>query len=320
MRSAPAISATLCALFLFGTATLPASAQLKINAIFDNSIKNNANSAAIMSGVNAVISKYEAKFTNNVTVNILFQNVSDGLGYSDTYYDYVNYSDYVAALKAQSVKSADDLTAQAHLTNGASNPVNGNTQVALTTPNLRALGFNGSVPMDSTIGLNTSLMFLNRNSVDPNKYDLQAVVAHEIDEVLGTGSSLDGLSNYPATKPSDPINAMDLFRYDANGNRSLTTNVNAVSYFSLDGTTHLAQFNQDDRGDFGDWYSIGSHTPQVQDAFGSPGVVINPNVEYRALDVIGWNVAPVPEPTSGLGLAAFALLSGAGFAIRRRAR
>ena len=78
------------------------------------------------------------------------------------------------------------------------------------------------------------------------QYILQVVTEHEIDEVLGLGSSL------PRT-PSETIFPEDLFRYDASGNRSFTTNSLAKAFFSIDTTTDLAQFdNQNDGGDFGD--------------------------------------------------------------------
>jgi hypothetical protein len=87
-----------------------------------------------------------------------------------------------------------------------------------------------------------------------------------------------------------------------------------LAYFSLDGTTDLAQFdNQNDGGDFGDWQSNPLPTgvsPKVQDAFATPGshpfLSLN-SPEVIALDAIGYNLA-VPEPSS-------LLLFGAGFGV-----
>ena len=181
--------------------------------------------------------------------------------------------------------SADDATALAHLPSAQVNPVNQNSDVLLTGPLARALGFNKkptSRPYDSIIYLDTGDMNLTRPDADPNKYDIVSTVEHEMDEVLGMGSNLDDVAGGGSVL-SDPVYPQDLFRYDAGGNRSYTTNINAVSYFSLDGTTHLAQFNQDSSGDFGDWYSInGDQVPQVQDAFGTPGVALDLGTEKRA--------------------------------------
>src|SRR5207237_10463491 len=95
-----------------------------------------------------------------------------------------------------------------------------------------------------------------------------------------------------------PIYPADLLRYDQFGARSFTTAVNAASYFSLDGTNLLAQFNQHAGGDFQDWYSFyGGQTPQVQDAFAVAGAKPMPGVELRVLDVIGYHLStPTPPP------------------------
>jgi hypothetical protein len=95
-----------------------------------------------------------------------------------------------------------------------------------------------------------------------------------------------------------PIFPEDLFRYDSSGNRNYTTSVSATSYFSIDGTNDLAQFNQVGSGDFGDWYSYyGGVVPEVQDAFATPGASPNPGVELRVLDVLGYHcVIAVPAP------------------------
>ena len=81
----------------------------------------------------------------------------------------------------------------------------------------------------------------------------------------------------------------DLFRYDAGGARIYSTNAGASSYFSLDGLTNLAQFNQVASGDFGDWLSFGGgQIPQVQDAFAPPNSSPVLGVELRVLDAIGY--------------------------------
>lgn len=143
-------------------------------------------------------------------------------------------------------------------------------------------------------------------------YSLFAVVCHETDEAIGFGSQLNGLTNGEAA-PTGSIQPEDLFRYDGSGNRSLTTALNAVAYFSLDGVTNLAQFNQYDGGDFGDWYSYDvSVTPQVQDAFLSPGVNPVPGVELRGQDVIGFTRV-LPGTAAAPAVLTNALVSGTSF-------
>ena len=131
-------------------------------------------------------------------------------------------------------------------------------------------------------------MNLSRASIDPTKYDLLAITEHEINEVLGLGSDL------PDT--SDPF-PQDLFRYGAAGGRSFTTNGDNA-WFSLDGTNLLVQFNQDARGDYGDWWSNpgSSFAPRVQNAFATRGATPDMGVELIALDVQGYDLLPPPQP------------------------
>ena len=284
---------------------------LIINPVWDASITSDANAATIQSSINAVIAIYQAGFSDAITVSIKFQEVSTGLGGSSTYFGTIGYGTYRALLAADA-STANDATALAHLPVAAGNPVNGNSLVALTTANFRALGISANPPPgnpDSTISLNTSIMNLDRSAINPGKYDLMAVAAHEIDEALGFGSALNGLANGAAT-PTGAAWTLDLFRYDALGNRSFNTALATQAFFSIDGTTDLARFNQTAGGDFSDFFSTGPHTPQVQDAFGTPGATPNLGIELTALDVLGYNLLAVPEPgtISIFGLGALGLL------------
>lgn len=272
----------------------PAQGNLVINATFDSTITGDPNAAVIESTIDSVIALYEASFADSVTVTINFQETGGGLGQSSSYLvPGVAYSTFRSKLAAAAT-TANDTSALAHLPAGSSNPVNGSTTLALTLPNGRALGFSGpewdapSGQTDGIVYLNTAMMNLDRTSINPSKYDLFAVAAHEIDEVLGLTSALDGLAN-GAPAPTGDVEVMDLFRYDQNGNRSFSTASSAQAWFSLDGTTQLVRFNQDAAGDFHDWYSPGGQTPRVQDAFATPGATPNPTVELIALDVIGYH-------------------------------
>jgi hypothetical protein len=280
---------------LFGGAS--AHANLVIKATFDSTITSDPNAAVIESTINSVIALYEASFSDPITVTITFHETTDALGYSSTYYiPGFLYSTFRASLAAGAT-TANDTNALAHLPAGSSNPVNGSATIELNLPNGRALGFTesywnppGTNP-DGDIYLMTSAMNLTRASINPSKFDLFAVTAHEIDEVLGLSSKLDGLAN-GAPAPTGDVGVMDLFRYNQNGNRSFNTTSSSQAWFSLDGTTQLVRFNQTAPGDFHDWYSPGGQTPRVQDASAMPGATPNPTVELIALDVIGYH--PVP--------------------------
>lgn len=282
---------------------------LTITPVWDSTITSNPNAAAIMSTINSAIAVYQSSFSDPITVSINFASMNSGLGQSSTYYSTVSYTSYRNALVADAT-TANDATALAHLPVQANNPVNGSANIAVTTANLRALGFSSSPPSgqpDSFIGLNTSLMNLDRITINPSKYDLFAVVSHEIDESLGMGTALNGLANGAAT-PTGSIWGEDLYRYDALGNRSFNTTQATQSYFSIDGATLLARFNQTAGGDFSDFYSTGAHTPEIQDAFGTPGAIPNFGVEPVILDVLGYNLVPEPGSLSLIAMGGLASL------------
>jgi hypothetical protein len=269
---------------------------LVITPVFDTTITSDPNAAAIESAIQAAIQVYESRFSDPITVTIKFEKMSSGLGASNWWYYTFTYAQFRAALAADA-STANDVTALAHLPITSTNPASGTSSVRIKTANIRALGIAGSFPsgldggVDGIIGLNTSITNLTRISIDPNKYDLRAVAMHEIDEVLGLASSLDASSSNPLPE--------DLFRYTSAGARSFTASGDNA-YFSIDGVTDLARFNQNilsSGGDYGDWWSCTNlancpHTAHVQDAWATPGVTPDLGVELTALDVIGYNLVP----------------------------
>ena len=308
---------------LLGLFTSPAHANLVITPTFDSTITSDPNAATIEATLNSAIQVYETDFINPINVKIDFQEMSSGLGESTTYYGTVSYTTYRNALIATKALGTDSTAFEGFIPAGANNPVNGNTSVNVKTANLRAIGLSGTVAFDSTIGLNTSTTNISRSGTqDPSKYDLFSVASHEIDEALGLGSSLDNSANTPVAIPTGPIEPEDLYRFSAPGVRSLTNDINANSYLSVnDGATNLVYFNQTAGGDFGD-YKSQAGSPKVQDAFGTPGS--HPNLgtpELTALQDIGYNrsivAAPEPSQLAALGFAAFGAL---GLILRVRKR
>jgi hypothetical protein len=178
-----------------------------------------------------------------------------------------------------------------------------------------ALGLNGQGRnvTGGTVSLNAGDTTTGAGS-STGPYNLMAVAEHEIDEVLGLGSSLG--ENFP-----DP-SAEDLFRYSSSGVRSYTLSGAATSYFSINGgVTNLSYFNQQSSGDYGDWQSDplpNGASPQVQDAFASASspVLTSSSVEVEALDVLGYTLTntsgqeSTPEPGTGLLLVGALALCG----------
>ncbi|EEF61551.1 NF038122 family metalloprotease [Pedosphaera parvula] len=274
----------------FTTAVPPSG--LTIIPTFDSSITSDPQAAQIEATINSAIAVYQSNFSDPITVAITFKKMTSGLGLSSgVYYQTYSYSTYRAAL-ASHATTTDDATALAYLPNVANNPVNGNSSVNVKLALARALGFTANPPAgqpDGTVQLNLGIMNLSAAANDPSKYSLFGTVSHEIDEVLGFSSALNGLSN-GAPAPTGAIFPEDLFRYDASGSRIFSTDANVASYLSFDGTTQLARYNQTQGGDFQDWYSFyGGVTPEVQDAFSPPGTSPVLGVELRVLDAIGYN-------------------------------
>jgi hypothetical protein len=274
---------------------------LTIIPTFAPSITSDPNAAAIEATINSAIAVYQNDFSDPITVAFTFQEVNTGLASSSTATVSVSYSSYLSALTARA-ESVDDGVALAHLPAGPNNPVNGNTQITLKDPLARALGYNaspGAGNSDSTISLNISIMNITATNPNTNNYSLFSAVSHEMDEGLGFGGGLNGLSNGVAAPTDNSVQPMDLFRYDQSGNRSWTTASNASAFFSLDGVNDLVQFNQNQKGDFEDFYSSPVTppvqvypAPQVQDAFGTPGTFPVLGIELRLLDAIGFSYNP----------------------------
>jgi hypothetical protein len=304
-------------------ASAPAYATLIISPTFDSTITSDPNAAAIEGTINSAIAFFQSTFTDPINVSIQFAEMSSGLGQSTTGFYNVSYSTYLAALKADAT-SSDDATANSFLPNSSTNPVNSSSTINVKSANLRAVGMSGAPRVAGCGGFCDGFIDLNTHITDvgspgtSGQFSLFATVEHEIDEVLGLNSSL-------ASTPFGTIFPEDLFRYDAVGNRNFTTNAQARAFLSINSTTDLAQFdNQNDGGDFGDWQSNplpSGVLPRVQDAFATAGAhptLVASSPELVALDVIGYDRAnTVPEPAT-------ALLIGAGLVaigglIRRRA-
>ena len=286
---------SLAASVLFAT---PGRALI-ITPVWDSSITSLPNAEAIEAEIQVALDDYLARFTDDVSVLIQFEAVNDGLGASNTFISDLGYASFRSKLAARAT-TADDATALAHLPAGPNSPVNRIATLSLTLPYLRLLGVDASPDggqPDSTVSLNLSIMNVGRTDIDPDKYDLRSTVYHEVNEVLGLSSALDGLANGDPA-PTDAVGVLDLFRYDASGRRSFDTKATTKAFFSIDGKTDLVQFNQDAQGDFHDWAE--SSTARVQDAFGGPGTFQDQGVaELTALDVIGYTQVAATVTASG---------------------
>lgn len=284
----------------------PAYAQLNIIASYDSTWTNPAELATVQTTLNDAIRNYASLYSlDNINVRITFSKMSGGLGASSTAVISRPYTTVRNALLSHAV-TTDDLSSLGSLPSQTNNPINNDPNIVLTVPNARVLGIvSNSSSSDATVFLNTSIMNLTRPPTNPSFYDLRAVAQHEMDEVLGTSSGVG--DTLPETA--------DLFRYGGPGTRSWATGTSVTAFFSVNqGTTNIVTYNQNGQGDYGDWVV---HNPGfVQDWAGSPNQTPNLGVELRLLDVIGYRLAPIPEPTT-IGLL---FAGGAGAVFWRRHR
>ncbi len=275
-------------------------AGLVINPTFDTSITNNANAAAIEAMVNNAIAVFQAQFSDPITVSILFRYsttapngtpLSPGTLAQSGYIVYaIPWNTYINALTGDA-KTTNDVSANGSL---PGSPLASNVRVS--SANGRALGLSTAGKLDSMGGftgtfdgivtLNSANSFQFSRPPGPNFFDAQRSTEHEMDEVLGLGSSISGLSS--------DLQPQDLFSWSAPGARNITST--GSRYFSINsGTTNIVNFNQDSNGDFGDWLSSScpQATPYVQNAFGCAGQVsdVTPNSpEGINLDIIGYDL------------------------------
>lgn len=320
--SMKALRTTPCALVAIVFAfTAPCRANLIITPTFDSSITSDPHAAVIEGTINTAINFYESTFSNPITVDITFQEMSSGLGQSSfEYFTSLLYSTYRNAL-VNDANANGNTTLQnaiaASVPNQANNPVTNQSTIDIHQANAYALGLFGNTA-SGTVGLNTSLTF-PPNAQSGGTYSLLAVTEHEINEILGLGSALNlsgGSSNLPFPE--------DFYRYAGGSTARNYTTSGDNAYFTLNGgITDILQFNQFANGsDFGDWHSCPgtASTPNVQDACGTPNTILSLNTlspEVLALESIGYDLAS-PEPGTMVfltaGLAAMAAL------VRRRAR
>jgi hypothetical protein len=181
-----------------GVGTTGVGTTLIITPTFDSSIDS-----ATQTVINNAIAFYESTFSNNVTVNIYFYNMSSGLGSSYFVTYNVPFTSYRAAL-AGNASSTDDTTALANTPANSTNPVNNGANVGVKPATGRALGLNTPEVLHNFSGSPcptfTGSGCIGINVTSANSFGgLTSVVEHEIDEILGLGSALSG-----TTTPDPP--------------------------------------------------------------------------------------------------------------------
>jgi hypothetical protein len=163
-----------------------------------------------------------------------------------------------------------------------------------------ATSVDGYVGFSTLAGTRDSWQY-NATGTSATQFNLQAVVDHELTEVMGR-VSMEGLTTYSGHKTYTPL---DLFDYSSANTLILS---NTGGYFSDDdGSMHMGVFNNAHKysGDIADWASATSvgqsmTLPAGQedpfDAFSSPGynLTLSPD-DLFVMQALGYGLTPTGE-------------------------
>ncbi|RFB80350.1 NF038122 family metalloprotease [Methylovirgula sp. 4M-Z18] len=268
---------------------------MQINATFGTGSTTNFESA-----VNSAISFFDQAFTNNITLNINFNEVSQaGGGLSSSSSTLINdgYSAITAALKGLN-QTTDQTSAAAALP--TSDPFGSGATAAVTSAEAKALGLslNGYTGSDGTVDLNDAGLpsgdswAWSQNSVGANQFDAVGAIEHEISEVMGR------IAGFTDTSSSQPATGLILDTpeawhiYTGTGTINTGTSGNGA-YLSLDGgKTNLAAIGETGGGDIADWADPNN---TANDAFGYLKAGVDMQVsstDLREMNALGYSLAP----------------------------
>lgn len=297
---------------LFAVGLCPAARGLIFNVTYDSSTAGAP--AGFLPAFRDALNFYQNTYADPITINMQVgwgeidgHSLSPGdLGQSQTYQQgaYTYYQIRNALINDET--SPGDATAVANLS--ATYPVVA-AHFVMANAEAKALGFlaGNASGIDGYVGFNNSASY----TFDPNnrsvagEYDFIGLAEHEISEVMGRyGLGQNGAS-------SGQYSPIDLFRYLSAG--TLDTTPANGAYFSIDGgATSINTFNGTGGGDLSDWAGATLDSYDHSLASGQEEPVSAGDVTL--MDVLGYNLTAVPEPSAVL-MASIAIL---GMACARR--
>ena len=269
----------------------PAQA-LTIKPVFDKSITSLANAQVIESAFNTVAAQFGRALGAHATIYI---NVSMGsvggralpggtIGASlDNLYNGFSYTDLTGYLKADAAANLRDTNLVKAMANLPRNDPTGLDNFVVPYAEGKVLGFldPNRHQVDGYIGFrNVAYDFNSSNGVATGTYDFQGLAAHEIGEVLGRITGLQGTISWATP--------LDLFRYTAAHVSSFSSGAHA--YFSIDGgVTKRAAWNYASRGDRTDWLTSALSSDAQQAYLNTGKAYAMSAADWIQLDALGWN-------------------------------
>jgi hypothetical protein len=294
-------------------ATANTNSGLVIIPSFDPTITSDPRSNAIQAMIVSAIQAYQTLFSDPITVTIHFRfSAHDATGRPmDTLVGASNstcyprdWNTFITALKADA-KTASDTAANSTL---PTSPLT--ASIVTRSAAGRAIGLNTPPamfadahldvggPYDGVITINSAKPLQFTRPVSPGNFDARTFTEHEIDEVLGLGSHLNGAA-------PEFLCTQDLFSWASLNARNTTAT--GERHFSIDrGLHYIVTFNQDPGGDFGDWESepqCPQNHPLVQNAWNCDGQspeISATSPEGVSLDVIGYDLVTASPGNGGV--------------------
>lgn len=292
-----------------------AQAGLVITPTFTSNFNANfgANAAAAQAAWISAANVFTTNFTDNIHINLTVDAVAGTsvFGQSNTSLFSTSYANLRALVVADKTTASDNIAIGAGGSMTVADPTGGSGTWWVTKAQAKAIKLIADdLTNDGTTTFGAGNNFSFSGTPGAGSYDFKGIAAHEISEVMGRlglkGGNIGGFS------PSYSLN--DNFSYTGPSAKAVAGGAN--NNFSIDdGTTLLKLWNNNVANglDSRDW---AGGTNDAFNQFSSSGVV-NPvsAVDLQLMDVIGYDLAPVPEPaTIAVGL----LCLGVGMARRRR--
>jgi hypothetical protein len=283
--------------------SLPAFGQMVITPSFTANFTSffGVNATAAENAWIAAANVFTSHFSDNIHVNITVDAVSGTGVFGQSSFGILStsYASLHSLLIADSKTANDAIALGPGGSVSAADPTGGAGTWWVSRAEAKAIGLIGDdLSNDGKTTFGAGNPFTFSGPILAGTYDFQGVAAHEISEVLGRL----GISGGTVGTFANSYSAVDLFSYTGVGARGLGNG--AGNNFSINnGTTLLKLYNNAASNglDSRDW-APGSNDSFNQ--FSGSGVVNAVSaVDLQEMDVIGYDLIPVPEPTSGALLA-----------------